>query len=124
LRTSPEVDAAGVHPGELRGEIRLDNVSFRYDESGPLILEDVSLSVRPSESIAIVGPSGSGKSTLLRLLLGFERPNAGTVSYDGQDLATLDIREVRRQIGVVLQNGSVTPGFILDNILGAASLTL
>ena len=84
----------------------------------------MSLSVRPSESIAIVGPSGSGKSTLLRLLLGFERPNAGTVSYDGQDLATLDIREVRRQIGVVLQNGSVTPGFILDNILGAASLTL
>lgn len=124
LRTPPEIDAAGAHPGELSGEIRLDGVSFRYGRTGPLILDDVSLAIRPSESIAIVGPSGSGKSTLLRLLLGFEQPESGTVSYDGQDLATLDIREVRRQIGVVLQNGSVTPGFILDNILGAASLTV
>jgi NHLM bacteriocin system ABC transporter ATP-binding protein len=124
LRTPPEVDAAGSHPGELSGELRLDGVSFRYGSTGPAILDDVSLSIQPFESVAIVGPSGSGKSTLLRLLLGFERPTAGTVSYDGQDLATLDIREVRRQIGVVLQNGSVTPGFILDNILGAAALTL
>ena len=124
LRTSPEVAAAGSHPGELRGEIRLDHVSFRYGSTGPTILDDVSLVIRPSESVAIVGPSGSGKSTLLRLLLGFELPTAGTISYDGQDLAALDVREVRRQIGVVLQNGSVTPGFILDNILGAASLTV
>jgi ABC-type bacteriocin/lantibiotic exporter with double-glycine peptidase domain len=104
--------------------VRLDHVSFRYGGKGPLILDDASVSIRPTESIAIVGPSGSGKSTLLRLLLGFERPESGTVSYDGQDLTTLDIREVRRQIGVVLQNGSVTPGFVLDNILGAASLTV
>jgi ATP-binding cassette subfamily C protein len=124
LQTAPEVDESGVHPGELRGEIRLDGVSFRYETDGPLILDDVSVEIKPGECVAIVGPSGSGKSTLLRLLLGFERPEAGQVLYDGRDLATLDVREVRRQVGVVLQNGSVMPGFILDNILGAARLTV
>ena len=63
----------------------------------------MSLQVRPGEFVAIVGPSGSGKSTLMRLLLGFESPDSGTVTYDGRELATLDVREVRRQIGVVLQ---------------------
>jgi ATP-binding cassette subfamily C protein len=124
LRTPPEVDAGGAHPGELTGAIRLDHVSFRYGPDAPLILDDVSLDIQPGECVAIVGPSGSGKSTLLRLLLGFERPTSGAISYDGHDLATLDIREVRRQLGVVLQNGSVTPGFILDNIIGAAPLSV
>ena len=69
----------------------------------------MNFQVRPGEFVAIVGPSGSGKSTLLRLLLGFETPAEGSVSYDGRELETLDIQEVRRQIGVVLQDARLRP---------------
>ncbi len=84
------------------------------------MLSDVSLQVRPGEFVAIVGASGSGKSTILRLLLGFETPDTGTVTYDGRELTTLDLREVRRQIGVVLQNAQLLPGDIFNNIVGFA----
>lgn len=124
LRALPESDAGGLHPGKLSGAIHLEAVSFSYRPDGPRILEDVSLEIRPGECVAIVGPSGAGKSTLLRLLLGFERPEGGAVRYDGRDLMSLDVREVRRQIGVVLQNGSVLPGPILHNIIGASGLSV
>ena len=75
---------------------------FRYQPDGPLILDDVTLRIEPGEFVAVVGPSGSGKSTLLRLLLGFEKPSEGGVYYDGQALASLDVRAARQQIGVVL----------------------
>jgi ATP-binding cassette subfamily C protein len=65
-----------------------------------------------------VGPSGSGKSTLLRLLLGFETPTTGVVAYDGRELVTLDVQEVRRQIGVVLQDAQLQPGDVYSNIVG------
>jgi ABC-type bacteriocin/lantibiotic exporter with double-glycine peptidase domain len=84
----------------------------------------VSLHIEPGEFIALVGPSGSGKSTLFRLLLGFETPEAGAIYFDGQDLTTLDIQEVRRQMGVVLQNGRLLTGTILENIIGSSLLTI
>jgi ATP-binding cassette subfamily C protein len=124
LQTMPEVDASKVAPGELTGAIEVSHVSFRYRENGPLVLQDVSLQVRPGEFVALVGPSGSGKSTLLRLLLGFERPEAGAVYYNGHDLAALDVREVRRQIGTVIQSGKVMAGVIVQNIIGSSLLTL
>jgi NHLM bacteriocin system ABC transporter peptidase/ATP-binding protein/NHLM bacteriocin system ABC transporter ATP-binding protein len=124
LRALPEAVATRAHPGRLRGAVRLEHVSFRYRPDGPFVLDDVSLEVRPGECLAIVGPSGSGKSTLLRLLLGFERPERGRVLYDGRDLATLDAREVRRQIGVVLQDGAVSAASILRNVVGTAPLTI
>src|SRR5262249_29123183 len=105
----------------LAGAIRLTNVSFRYDSDGPLVLDGVSLHVRPGEFVAVVGPSGSGKSTLLRLLLGFETPTEGVVAYDGRELAALDAAEVRRQVGVVLQNAQLFPGDVLTNIVGLSS---
>ncbi len=120
----PEVDENKNHPGELTGDIEVSQISFRYDADGPLILNNISLNVKPGEFLAVVGTSGSGKSTLLRLLLGFERPETGTIFYDRQDLALLDIREVRRQIGVVLQNGSIMPGSIFRNIVGSADLSM
>ena len=86
-------------------------------------MKNISLTVRAGEFVAFVGPSGSGKSTLLRLLLGFGQPETGAIHYDGQDLATLDIGSVRRQIGVVLQNGKLLPGDIFTNITGALPLT-
>ena len=103
---------------ELRGELRFDQVSFRYYPEGPLVLDQVCAEVRSGEFVAIVGESGSGKSTLMRMALGLEEPSGGTVYYDGNDLANLSLRSVRRQIGVVAQDGFLQPGNILDNIIG------
>jgi ABC-type bacteriocin/lantibiotic exporter with double-glycine peptidase domain len=122
LEGEPEVDVARSDPGDLSGEIELSRVSFRYHDDGALVLDDVSLQARPGEFIAIVGPSGAGKSTVLRLLLGFEIAENGSVYYDHQDLAALDVQSVRRQIGVVLQNAQVLPGSIFENIVGTAPL--
>ncbi len=124
IQTLPEVDEAKAHPGRLEGKIEINNVRFRYIPEGPFVLNDVSLSVKPGEFVALVGGSGSGKSTLFRILLGFETPDSGTVYYDGQDFATLDVREVRRQIGVVLQNGRLMAGDIYRNIVGNSTLTI
>jgi NHLM bacteriocin system ABC transporter ATP-binding protein len=124
LATLPEVTEAKADPGELQGRIELSHVSFRYKADGPPILRDLSLQISPGQFVAIVGPSGSGKSTLLRLLLGFETPEAGTIYYDGMDLAGLDVQAVRRQIGVVLQSGKLMPGDIYENIVGSSLLTL
>ncbi|MCB9454522.1 MAG: NHLP bacteriocin export ABC transporter permease/ATPase subunit [Anaerolineaceae bacterium] len=123
LRAQPEVDAVKADPGDLLGEIEVSRVSFRYIEKTPLILNDVSLHIRPGEFVALVGPSGSGKSTLFRMLLGFETPESGAVFYDGQNLAGLDIRSVRRQLGVVLQNSQLITGDIFTNIAGQSRLT-
>ncbi len=124
LRTLPEIDPLQKHPGELSGRLEVAHVSFRYTEDGPQVLHDVSIHVEPGEFVALVGPSGSGKSTLFRMLLGFETPQAGAVYYDGQNLASLDVREVRRQLGVVLQNGQIMAGDIYTNIVGSSLLTL
>jgi NHLM bacteriocin system ABC transporter ATP-binding protein len=124
LKEQLETDLSKADPGRLTGRIQLEQVVFRYREDGPLILNEVSLSAAPGEFIALVGPSGSGKSTLLRILLGFEIPSAGTVYYDGQDLAGLDVHAVRRQCGVVLQNGRIGAGSLFENITGGALASL
>ena len=118
LETLPERRVPGTAPPMLSGDIRFDHVSFRYARDGSLIIDDVSIHARPGEFVAIVGESGSGKSTLLRLALGLEDPSAGGVYYDGRDLAHLDRRSVRRQVGVVMQDGALRPGNVLDNIIG------
>ncbi|MFJ6048810.1 NHLP bacteriocin export ABC transporter permease/ATPase subunit [Streptomyces sp. NPDC092307] len=124
LREIPEVDRASTRPGELTGAIEAKNLSYRYADDGPLVLDDVSLRIGPGEFVAIVGASGCGKSTLLRLLIGFDRPVSGSVLYDGQDLAALDRAAVRRQCGVVLQNAQPLTGSILDCIRGAGTFSL
>ncbi|MGW7069036.1 NHLP bacteriocin export ABC transporter permease/ATPase subunit [Streptomyces sp. NPDC054855] len=123
LDEAPEVRGASTQPGELQGEIEARALSFRYADDGPLVLDDVSLSIRPGEFVAVVGPSGCGKSTLLRLLIGFDKPVSGSVLYDGQDLSALDQAAVRRQCGVVLQNAQPLTGSILDCICGAETFT-
>ena len=121
LDAVPEFELSRAEAVRLEGAIRLTNVSFRYDEDGPLVLDSVNLQVRPGEFVAIVGPSGSGKSTLLRLLLGFDTPTEGVIAYDGRELFTFDVREVRRQLGVVLQDAQLFPGDIDSNIVGLSS---
>ncbi|UYQ60484.1 NHLP bacteriocin export ABC transporter permease/ATPase subunit [Streptomyces peucetius] len=123
LDEEPEVRGASAQPGTLSGAIEARNLTFRYADDGPSVLDDVSLQVRPGEFVAVVGPSGCGKSTLLRLLIGFDRPASGTVLYDGQDLAALDPAAVRRQCGVVLQNAQPLTGSILDCICGAETFS-
>lgn len=124
LEAVPEIDDSKADPGTLRGAVRLSGVTFRYRSDGPLTLSDVSLQANPGDFIAIVGPSGSGKSTLLRLLLGFERPQAGGIYFDGQDLSGLDMQAVRRQLGVVLQGGRILSAPIFENIAAGTPITL
>jgi NHLM bacteriocin system ABC transporter ATP-binding protein len=127
---APVVEARPEHrqdradPGDLHGGISLVGVSFAYQPDAPLILDNLTLHVNPGEFVAIVGPTGCGKSTLLRLLLGFENPTAGAVLYDGQDLADLDPQAVRRQCGIVLQDGALFAGSIRENIAGAGNFDL
>jgi NHLM bacteriocin system ABC transporter ATP-binding protein len=124
LQEMPEVDASKTDPGRLLGGFRLDRVSFRYQADGPLTLDKLSIEAKPGEFIALVGPSGSGKSTTLRLLLGFEQPEEGTLYFDGQDLAGLDVSAIRRQLGVVLQNGRISSASLFENISGGALVTM
>ncbi len=124
LEQIPETSFGKTDPGELDGKIELYQIGFRYTPDGPAILKDVCLAVEPGSFVAIVGPSGSGKSTLIRLLLGFEKPQSGTIYYDDQDLAELDVTRVRQNMGVVIQGGNVMAGDIFNNIIGSYPLTL
>jgi ATP-binding cassette subfamily C protein len=124
LVTAPEVDGAKEDPGELMGAVDIEHVSFRYETDGPLVLCDLTVHAKPGEFVAFVGPSGSGKSTILRLLLGFETPEAGSIYYDGRELGGLDLRALRRQMGVVLQSGRLMTGDIYTNIVGSAPVPL
>lgn len=124
LTTLPEQRETQKQAASLAGEVVINRVNFGYAEDGPLILHDVSIHVKKGEFVALVGPSGSGKSTLFRVLLGFEKLQSGAVYYDNQDLASLDARSVRRQLGVVLQNGKLMPGDIFTNIVGSSARTI
>ena len=114
-------ETEGVASGEvvdLRGAVSLDNVSYRYGDEGPLVLQDVSMRAEPGEFVAVVGGSGAGKSTLLRLALGLAEPSAGTVTYDGRDLRRLDAASIRSRVGVVMQDGDLLEGTVRSAIVG------
>lgn len=124
LEATPEVDELKSSPGELSGAIEVNQVSFRYEAGGAPILDEVSLSIDAGEFVGLVGPSGSGKSTLLRMMLGLDTPDSGSVYYDGRALGGLDTREVRRQIGTVMQSSQLMEGDIYQNIVGSTGLSL
>jgi len=118
LKTLPETAPNAKSPGELSGAIEVSNVAFAH-EGGVKVFDSVSFRVSPGSFVGIVGPSGCGKSTLLSLLVGFEKPDNGAVLYDGKDLAGLELSYLRKQIGMVRQNGRLFAGSLLENILGA-----
>ena len=124
VTATAEISDERKPPGELTGAVEFSRVTFRYVAGGPPVVDNVSLRIAPGEYVAIVGPSGSGKSSLFRLLLGFEKPESGAVFFDGKALDTLDVSAVRRQLGVVLQNGRLTTGSIYENICGGLPLPL
>ena len=117
----PETAGGRQDPGKLTGRIELRDVYFRYTPDGPMILKGLNIVFEPGTMVALTGPSGAGKSTITRQLLGFDRPERGQVLYDGRDLQSLDPTLVRGQMGVVVQEGQITRGSIMRNILGAAS---
>ena len=121
LKAEPEVSPEREYVSDISGRIDLEHVSFRYDHDSKMILNDISLHVKPGDYIAIVGRTGCGKSTLVRLLLGFEKPESGAVFYDGRDLSALDLSSLRRRIGTVMQNGELFSGDIFSNIAIASS---
>ena len=100
----PEVDTGTVDLGRVRGEIRFENVTKRYDSEAPPALSDVDLVIAPGESVALVGPSGGGKTTLVNLIPHFYAPTEGRLLLDGRDLATIHLKELRRQIALVSQD--------------------
>lgn len=123
LEAAPEKRQGKKRLDKLTGDIILENVSFSYEPDNPnasLILNDISLHIKPGEYVGIVGRTGCGKSTLLRMLLGFETPQDGRILYDGYDLAQLDVKTARRSIGVVLQESRVFHADIYNNIVIAA----
>lgn len=122
LVTMPENPPGKQSPGQLDGHIELRDVSFAYDKHDEDILKGVNLEIKPGEFVAVTGTSGSGKSTMLRLLLGFNRAQTGGVYYDGKEIDCLDILQVRRQIGILIQNGKLMGGALYRCILGARNL--
>ena len=124
LELPPEFRQDAKPPGVLSGGLAFSGVAFAYGPNEPEVLKDVSFTIEPGQFVAVTGASGSGKSTLLSLALGLSRPDRGSILYDGQDLAGLDLAAVRRQIGVVRQNGSLMGGSLLENIQGMHDCSL
>ena len=125
LKAEPEVTADKEVITKVSGGIELSHVSFRYEPDAPCVLNDLSLRIRSGEYVAIVGRTGCGKSTLVKLLLGFETPEKGAIYYDGKNLKRIDPKSLRKQMGVVIQNGQLIQGDIYSNIvISAPQLTL
>lgn len=125
LKAVPEQDSKCEIITRLSGNIELSNVSFRYSEDMPDVIDDLSLKIHAGEYLAIVGATGCGKTTLMRLLLGFEKPRKGSIYYDRKDISNIDLRSLRRKMGIVLQDGKLFFGDIFDNItISAPQLTM
>ena len=122
LQEIPEPEGMIIH--SLSGKIAIQELSFHYHLEHLPVLEKISLHANEGEFVAITGATGSGKSTLFRLLLGFETPTKGHIYYDDQNLNKLNIRSIREQCGVVLQNGAIFPGTVFENIVGGRSFSM
>ncbi len=116
LKAVPEVSEGKQMLTRLSGSIEINNLYFRYNENMPYVLEDLSLKIKAGQYVAIVGKTGCGKSTLMRLLLGFEKPDKGAIYYDGKDINTMDLKSLRKLMGVVTQDGKLFQGDIYSNI--------
>ncbi len=117
MEAEPEKHDGKENITELRGGIELSHVSFRYDDSMPNVIDDLSLKIKSGEYLAVVGSTGCGKSTLMRLLLGFETPQKGSIYFDKKDINKIDLESLRKKIGSVMQDGKLFLGDIYSNIV-------
>lgn len=118
LDTPPEVvdDPHAINLPVIQGDVRFDRVSFHYTDDPTLVLDDVSLWIRPGETVALVGKTGAGKSTLVKLVSRFHDPTSGFVLIDGHDLRKVTQHSLRSQMGIVLQDPFLFSGSVMDNI--------
>ncbi len=103
-------------PRSLQGSLQLKDIAFSYSDSSPALFEQVSLSINPGESVAIVGPSGEGKTTLMKIMLGLLQPSEGVVRCDGIDIKKMGLKAYRQCVGAVMQDDVLLSGNIRDNI--------
>ena len=108
-------EPGAVEMKKIVGEVTFENVSFSY-EKGKEILHDVSFSVKPGESVALVGPTGAGKSTIVSLISRFYNVDSGRILIDGQDISKVTLKSLRSQMGIMLQDSFIFSGTIEDNI--------
>jgi len=120
MEAEPEQSDGKKRINASNGAVELSHVSFRYQDDMPNVIDGLSLKIQPKEYVAIVGSTGCGKSTIVRLLLGFEKPQKGSILFDGTDISQINIQSLRNNIGVVLQNGQLFNGDIYSNIVVAA----
>ncbi len=118
MRTQPEITESpdAADPGQVKGDIDIDHVTFAYDPGKPNVLEDIDLHIPAGETVAVVGPSGGGKSTLCQLIPRFYDVTAGCIRVDGRDVRELTLGGLRKNIGVVQQDVFLFAGTIFDNI--------
>lgn len=116
LRSTPDSDDNNKITKKLSGNVELKNVCFKYGLQNKNVFDNFSLKIPSGQYIAITGPTGCGKSTLLRLLLGFEISQCGSIIYDNVNIKDMNIRNLRKQIGTVLQDGKLFVGSIFENI--------
>ena len=117
VETPAENPEKGKIVRDMKGNVTVSNVSFRYNPTQAPVLQNVNLEIKGGEYIGIAGPSGCGKSTLLRLILALDRPQLGKVYYDGIDSERINMTVLRRNLGTVLQNGTLFSGTIESNIM-------
>lgn len=115
--TVAEPAAPGVLPTPMRGEVRFEDVWFRYSETGPWVLKGVSFVAAPGRTVAIVGHTGAGKTTVISLLLRFYEPVRGRITIDGVDIRDLSTHDLRGLIGFVQQDLFLFTGDILHNLV-------
>lgn len=123
LENIPKIHKNYNHPKKLMGNIQLNHITFHYNKDDSPIINNINLTIKKNEFITLIGTTATKKSTLIHLILGFEQPKSKSVYYDDKNLDTLDVSEVRRQFGVVLQNGDLVDGDIFDNIVGNRNMT-
>lgn len=123
LNVEPEISQDKTVLERFAGNIEISHVSFGYSDKMPYVLDDLSVKIKAGEYVAIVGKTGCGKSTLVRLLLGFETPQRGMISYDHKDIRSIDLKSLRKHIGVVMQSGELFTDDIYSNITISAPET-
>ena len=125
LEAEPELQENRETVTNITGQIELSHVTFRYTEDGPAILDNLDLNIKARQYVAICGRTGCGKSTLVRLLLGFEKPQKGSIFYDRKDISRLDLHSLRKLIGTVMQDSYLFSGSIFENIsISAPTMTM